>query len=283
MSTAIRSELRPLLAAARETIWKCEEDPNAGTLNQVVERLEAFPGNDLDGDAFEALDTAARLASAAITCPETSSTIDVVYETEVMFREGPAEKPEEDPAVAAVIILTGQCFTRFAEGTRSDVDTAAWERAYRKGVAVLALLMKELPDFPEWDRSVSYRLHRALDEFLADVHRAIAYRALFFARAALVEVAESALLFVIGGRQPVRGLEGRAWSRRIGGATYLFQVSGPRPLEKAPAGLIIVTRMDPETSQPTELHALPRYYDGSPASGGYSKHRAAEDAALDRI
>lgn len=276
MSTAIRSELRPLIAAAQQAIRECEKDPDAGALGRVRDRLKALPDVVWKGGAFDDLYKADRLLSAAITCAETSSVIDVNYELGVMLNEQPEQTPEEEPTLAAVIVLTGQCYDRFRRLGRADVDKAAWERAYRRGVAAISVLMKELPTFPDdWDAGTTHRVQYAVEAFVTAVHRAVAYRAMYAAREALVEVAESALLFPIGCRQPVRGMEGNGWSRRIGGALYLFTVYGSRPLEKAPAGMITATRVDLETCQQTELHVLPR--------DPQARHRAEEDAALERI
>ncbi|WP_330342629.1 hypothetical protein [Streptomyces sp. NBC_00557] len=283
MTTAIRSELRTLITAAQQAIRDCEEHPAAGTLGELKERLENFPGDDLDQDAFDALDKACRLLSEAITCPEMSSTLDVIYAMNVMLRDGAEAKPEEEPTVAAVVVLTSQCLTHFQETARTDIAKTAWERAYCNGVAAIAVLTKELPGYPDdWDQGVTHRVNHAVEAFLAAVRRAVAYRALYVARDALVDVAESALLFPIGGRQPVRGMEGLGWSRRIGGALYVFEVTGRRPLEKAPAGMIVATRVDLETGQREERHALPRTFGGG-VNGGYGKHRAAEDKELERI
>ncbi|WP_330335862.1 hypothetical protein [Streptomyces sp. NBC_00557] len=94
-----------------------------------------------------------------------------------------------------------------------------------------------VPGYPDdWDQRVTHRVTYAVDDFLVAVRTAIPYPALFAARDALVEAAESALLFPIGGRQPIRGMQGLGWSRRIGGALYVFEVTGPRPLENAPDG-----------------------------------------------
>jgi hypothetical protein len=273
MTTAIRSELRPLISNASAAIRECEQDPQAGALSSVWDALKAFPGNDLDQDVFESLDKAATLVSAAITCTERGHEVDVLVSLAVMQNEGPQEKPEEEPTVAAVIALTGLCHARFEELSYFDMAKRAWERAYRKGVAALGVLMRDLPDAPDIDLT---RICHAVDAFLADVNRAIGYRPLFEARKALVEAADSALLFPVGGRQPAWGLEGRGWRRRIGGAEYRFEVTDARPLEKAPGGLIVVTRIDLETGQESPCHVLPRRFE-------YGPHRAAEDAVLERI
>lgn len=282
MTTDIRNSLAPLIRSAQAAVRACEQDPRAGTLRTVIEHLEPFLVDDLDPEVYELVDRAAALAAAAITCPETSGTVEVNYELGVMLNEGPEEKTEDDPTVAAVIALTGQCFARFKEAARTDVDKAAWGRAYKAGVKALGILMKLLPDYQEWSGSESFRVSSAVDRFLAAVHRAIAYEALYGVRAALVEVAESVLLFPIGGRQPVQGMEGRGWSRRIGGALYRFEVIEARPLENARAGLIVATRVDLETGEHEERHALPRRWDNGP-HGGYGPHRVAEDAELARI
>jgi hypothetical protein len=197
--------------------------------------------------------------------------VDLAYESEVMYREGPEESAQDEPTFAVVVRLTAMCHARFAGLSRTDLCKAPWERSYRKGVAALGVLMEEIADAPEWN---AHRVEATMLAFEADVRRAIAYRALYAARDALVKVAETAGLFVIGGRQPVRGLEGRGWVRRIGNALWQFEVTEARPLEKARGGLIVATLVAPGAAK--ERHALPRRFE-------YGPHRAAEDAALERI
>ncbi|MBG7704875.1 hypothetical protein HCJ76_44140 [Streptomyces sp. MC1] len=279
MSTAIRSELRPPITAAQAAVRAWEKDPRAGTLTAVRDSLEAFPGNELSDGAFQALDHVARQVSAAISSPETSSVINVHIALHGLSHRGPQEKPEEEPTVAAVVALTAQCWGRFAALGRTEVNKRAWERAYKRGVTVLGVLMAELPNASDMNM---HRVTIAVNTFIAAVQRAVGYRAMYEAREALVKVAEDGGLFVIGGRQPVQGMEGRGWSRRIGGFLYRFEATGDRPLEGAPAGMVIATRVDENTGEAEERHALPRYFDGE-GLAEYGKHRAAEDDALRRI
>ncbi|MEU5181195.1 hypothetical protein AB0G49_14195 [Streptomyces longwoodensis] len=273
MTTDTRTELRALISTAKAAIRDCEKDPVAGTLSTVFDALHSIPGSDLDRDAFEALDEAARLVSGAITGAETGAVINLHMALHVMQHEGPQEKPEEEPTVAEVIALTAMCRARFEKLRHFDMAKSAWERAYRKGVAALGVLMRDLPDAEDINL---VPICHAVDAFVADVHRAVAYRPLFEARNALVKAADAAGLFVIGGRQPAWGLEGRGWRQRIGGAEYRFEVTGPRPLDRAPGGLILVTRVDLETGQESPRHVLARRFE-------YGPKRADEDAALARI
>ncbi|MER7937839.1 MULTISPECIES: hypothetical protein [unclassified Streptomyces] len=271
MNTDARPALRSLISEANKAIRTCERDVTPRTLSDVRVALRVIPCDSLALEVSEALMRAAHLVSEAVTSAEMGATIDVNAAVGAwsLDEEWPEPKPEDDPTIAEIITLTGMCRARFDALRHWDLAKTAWARAYRAGVTALRTLVDQLPH----EEEANLHLCRsAVDVFVEAARRAVAYRALFEARQALIAAADDAGLFVIGGRQPAWNLEGRGWRRRIGSAEYRFEVTGSRPLEGAPGGLIFVTRVDLTSGQESPHRVMVRSPSGA--------HRHDEGATL---
>jgi hypothetical protein len=169
-----------------------------------------------------------------------------VERTVSRFLHEPDGATMEHPAVKALVLLTSQCGSRY--GVRVDdpielrawvasLERQAWNRAFLRGLDALRELGTAIGGSDN-----GRALDKAMTEFLTAVRRAIPYSALYETRRALVEAARAYGLFVIGMRQPMP-VGGRwEWARRIGSATYLFEVEFPH-MDGDPYGAVAVRRI----------------------------------------
>jgi hypothetical protein len=236
MSTYARTELRVLITAVQAAVRAVEADPQPVTLRDLDAALCALPLDDLDDDA----DQAVRDAVALVSDARDSSVFVRLHETAKALEElGQGAMPplHEHPAMKSAVLLLSRCYAEAGNWPDGSAFRRAWSRAAAEGLPVLRAVV-EFPDASPSDDTVK----RRVAEWSAAVRRAVAYRALYKAREALVKAARGYGLFPIGGRQPLPdGFHG-AWTREIGQETYRFEVTPPDLSGGAPFGWVLVTR-----------------------------------------
>jgi hypothetical protein len=244
-NVAARTELYPRIIAGQNAVRAVEIYATPDDVATLYGVLCGLPVNVLDDQADRILHDAIRALALAEDAEEWALLNDVKQRVAQYLRE-PGAATMAHPAVQAVIQLTSGCGSRFGrqigdpiERTMWEVnpERRAWERAYLLGLEVLRELSAAI-----YGEGPQQGLYKELQDFEGAVRRAIAYGALYEARRALVEVARSYGLFVVGMRQPTP-VGGRwEWARRIGSATYLFEVEPPH-INGDPYGAVAVLRI----------------------------------------
>ncbi|MFI9052474.1 hypothetical protein [Streptomyces sp. NPDC053427] len=235
MTTAVRTALYPLITAGQSAVRDTERHATPETLRTIDGALCALPVNEMDDQADRILHAAIRAVSLAGDAEEWEALAELERALSQMLHTG--DPVTENPAVKSMLLLVSQCSARCGQYDHGDVTRAAWERAFQAGTealgALLSVLRKEMRG-PEMDKRVT--------AFLTAVRRAIPYAALYETRRALVEAARAYGLFVIGMRQPMPTNGRWGWARRLGRATFLFEVEPPH-MEGDPYGAVAVRRI----------------------------------------
>lgn len=233
MTTAIvTAAVRELLTAGTAAVRAAEHRGSPETVAELDAALCAMPLLDLDDQAYRILNDALTNVARADSAVEWELLADVEHTVSRLIHE-PDGATLEHPVVLAVGKLAMQCGTR--EEKASGAVARAWGRGYMAGLEALRVVSGAIRG--ERDGRA---LDKAMTKFLAAVRRAIPYAALHETRRALVEVARTYGLFVIGMRQPMP--PGRwEYARRIGNAIYMFEIVPPY-VEFHPYGSIAVRR-----------------------------------------
>ncbi|WP_433860241.1 hypothetical protein [Streptomyces kronopolitis] len=245
MTTAVRTALYPLITAGQSAVRDTERRATPEALRTIDGVLCSLPVNEMDDQADRILHAAIRAVSLAEDAEEWTLLTDV-EEGVSRFLHEPDGATMEHPAVRALVLLTSQCGNRYGVLVEDPVELRAWQasperqawnRAFLLGLEALRELGAAI------NGSANRRaLDKAMTEFLTSVRRAIPYAALYEARRALVEAARAYGLFVIGMRQPMPTNGRWEWARRIGSATYLFEVEFPH-MDGDPYGAVAVRRI----------------------------------------
>lgn len=245
MSSTDRASLYALITAGQSAVRAAEDYGAPDSVRGLDKALCDFPVTDMDENASRVLYGALRAVALAEDAEEWMLLSDVEHQVS-RFLVKPDGATLEHPSVRAVVLLTSQCGSRYSERFEDPIkrrawstspERRAWQRAYLFGLEALGELTSAIRG------SANGRaLDKAMTAFLAAVRRAIPYAALYEARRALVKAARTYGVFVIGMRQPMP-VNGRwEWARRIGSATYLFEVELPH-MDGDPYGAVAVRRI----------------------------------------
>ncbi|MER7761559.1 hypothetical protein [Streptomyces sp. NPDC097619] len=241
-------DLHGLIRAAQTAVRAVEDSPSPQSLAALDGALCLLPVHPLDAYAEVSLHRAMRAVALAEDAEEWGLLADAEREVAAL-RETREHIGIEHPAVTTVSSLGLTCAERLKAPAGDPAEAKRWKRsperrAWDRGNHFSLEVLRHLPVF-EGGRHAADNppLDRAMDGFRTAVRRAIAYQALYLTREALTAAAASYRLFVIGMRQPLP--EGRwDWSRRIGTATYMFEVVPPLAIEAMfPYGSVAVVRI----------------------------------------
>ncbi|MFB8025922.1 MULTISPECIES: hypothetical protein [unclassified Streptomyces] len=235
MTTAVRTDLYPLITAGQSAVRAAETRATPDLLRAVDRALCAFDVNALDNQADRILNGAIRAVSLAEDADEWEALKVAEEAVSTLVHHGPASTVNEEPAVNALVLLAGRCLT--ASDKTTGVVEVAWERAYWASVEVLSTVMRVV----RGEDVTAQHLDKRLTAAFTAVRRAIPYEALYEARRALVEAARAYGLFVIGMRQPMPKDGQWEWARRIGTGVFHFEVEFPH-MDGDPYGAVAVRR-----------------------------------------
>ncbi|MFD7764118.1 hypothetical protein [Streptomyces microflavus] len=245
MSSIVRTALYPLITAGQSAVRAAEHSATPEALRAIDAALCSLPVNELDDQAERILNAAIQAVSVAEDTEEWALLAAVEHQMSRLLIE-PDGAPVDHPAVQAVFFLAARCGTRFTTRSKDAMERRtweaspernAWDRAFTAGVEALGKLSAAIGGSDN-----GRALDKAMTAFLTAVRRAIPYAALYETRRALVEAARAYGLFVVGMRQPMP-VGGRwEWARRIGGATFLFEVELPH-MDGDPYGAVAVRRI----------------------------------------
>ncbi|MFF4188151.1 hypothetical protein ACFYZ9_33650 [Streptomyces sp. NPDC001691] len=252
MSTTDRTipaEERAALAAVRDAVRTVEDAPGPRTLHALDSAIADLTLTSLDDDAERTVRTALdRVSNAADS--EVFGLLGTVDSAVTAVVRGP--RPPLDvfthPAPEAMVMLLNRLFIERNKLPQDSSFYRAWDRAVEEGFSTLRMLTSCL--YGEVSRLT---LERSMAPLSAAVRRAVAYRALYTVRLAMVKVARCHRLFVIGGRQPLPDSFRGAWTRVLGAEKYRFEVTPSDLVGGAPYGWVLVTRV----SDGVRVHVLP--------------------------
>ncbi|MGI5143783.1 hypothetical protein [Streptomyces sp. CA-106110] len=234
------ADLRLLITAGQAAVRAAEQHGSRDTLTAVDAALRALPVTDLDENAYQILHLALQATGKAARATEWALLTDVEQTVSPLVNPG-GHVFSDHPAVMAMSRLIAACTSRqtvyaLPGCPNGAIVAAAWQRAARKGAYALGKLTAVLQGilFPR-------QMDDAMADFRTAVRRAIPYEALYETRRALVEAARAYGLFVVGMRQPMPGHSAGEWARRLGQATYLFEVLAPQLGQ--PHGCVAVQRI----------------------------------------
>ncbi|MEU5181196.1 hypothetical protein AB0G49_14200 [Streptomyces longwoodensis] len=245
---------RAAIVELRGAIKATGADPSPATLARLDAALADLPLGALDDSGERTVRAALGVVSQAEDSPLFAYLEKAQKAVAEMLSKGPSALPvHTHPAVLAVLELVGPCYALPGDWEKGSADRRAWDRAAEASFELLRGVTSFL-----YSEGGKFRVHRALEACSVAVRRAVAYRALFWARHAAVKAAQGMGVFVIGGRQPLPDEFHGAWTQVLGSATYRFDVTPPDLLGGAPYGHLVVTRLseDADGADDTTVHTL---------------------------